>query len=420
MKRHNQSLIVLTLCSMFLFLKYIAQLYPALISDLLIQKFALTGVEVGILASSYYYSYTLMQLVSGVLLDQYDIRLPAFFAIFCVALGLYSFSHTDSFVWMCLSRVLMGVGCSFATTLYMKASTLWTSKKTFTIIASFLATATMLGAAIGSAPIAALFNCYGWKEGLTMIAVIGMFIACLSIFFVRNPQNAVSNKTVSLLDHLKAVVLSRDNLWLLIYSGITFSPVVILGGLWGVPFLKLKFNMGGNHVAILISIMFIGHALGSPVWAVISTFLNTKKPLMIFANVISFTCLVFIIYIPMSLLTGEILFFVFGFCVGCFMLSFSICREINSSMVMGFAVAFINSGEGIVSSIIDPGIGLLLDFLKPATVSVFSLQSYQYALLVLPISYVISTFIVHKLPTVRGKEHTTAPSIVTAELESIC
>jgi MFS family permease len=401
MKRSKQSIIVLVLCALFLFLKYIAQLYPALISDILIQRFALSGLEVGILASSYYYSYTFMQLISGILLDQYDIRLPAFFAIICVSVGLYSFANTDSFFLMCLSRVLMGVGCSFATTLYMKASTLWASRKIFTIIASFLATATMLGAAIGAAPIALLFNHVGWRHGLVQLAICGMIVGAFSLAFVRNPAIYTPKRSGSLIKNLKTVMLKPGNIWLLIYSGITFSPIVILGGLWGVPFLQLKFQTQANEVATLISTMFVGHAVGSPVWAVLSTLFNTKKPLMVVANIGSFVCLILIIYYQMTFGQAEILFFIFGFCVGCFMLSFSICREINQELMMGFAVAFINSGEGIVSSIINPGIGLFLDLMKPVGSVGFSIQSYQSALIVLPIAYVISTLTISKLPQER-------------------
>ena len=204
-----------------------------------------------------------------------------------------------------------------------------------------------------------------------------------------------------LFKNFKEVVLKRENIWLLIYSGVTFSPVVILGGLWGVPFLQLKFHSEANQVATLISTMFIGHAIGSPVWAVLSTVFKTKKPLMLTANFGSFVCLMSIIYGHSTFMEAEILFFIFGFCVGCFMLSFSICREVNPAVMMGFAVAFINSGEGVVSSIMDPGIGLFLDFLKPDGSIGFSLQSYQYVLIVLPLSYVISTLTIWKLPNER-------------------
>ena len=396
MKKQYQATIVLTVCSLFLFLKYIAQLFPSLISNTLIEQYQLSGVEIGVLASSYYYSYTTMQIASGILLDKYDLRIPAFLAIFTIAIGLLGFSYAHSLWAMCFYRVLMGIGCSFATTLYMKSATIWTSAKTFSFISSLLATATMLGAAVGAAPIAVLFNRMGWQHGLTSIAYIGLGLSVLAVLFVTNDKRNPVPKTPS-ISNVKTVIFNRANLWLLLYSGLTFSPVVILGGLWGVPFLALKFNTTSSDVAILISVMFIGHAVGSPIWALLSTALQNKKLIMITANVISFISLSLILLLPMSYLTAEILFFIFGFCVGAFMLSFDLCRQMNSVAVMGFAVAFINSGEGIVGSILEPGIGLILDLLRAPNATNFSFVSYQYGLSILPLCFIASTAVIFKL-----------------------
>jgi len=398
MKKHYQALIVLSICFLFLFIKYLAQLFPSLINNDLTQQFLLSGLQIGILASSYYYSYTIMQIISGVVLDKFDIRIPAFLSILTIAIGLFGFAHTDSFISMCLYRVLMGIGCSFATTLYMKAATIWTSEKTFTFISSLLATATMLGAAVGSEPVALLFNKFGWGQGLAFIAYLGFALAILALFFVKSGK-PIHLKTTASFAEIKNVVFNRSNLWLLLYSGVTFSPVVILGGLWGVPFLQLKYNESATHVAFLISIMFIGHAVGSPTWALLSTALRNKKQIMMFANAISFLSLLIILFISITYLQAEILFFIFGFCVGSFMLSFDICRQVNNVMVMGFAVAFINSGEGIVGSFLEPGIGLLLDLLKEPGAN-FSIQNYQSGLIILPFCYVISTLIISKLPSI--------------------
>ena len=397
MKKQYQAIIVLTVCSLFLFLKYIAQLFPSLISTTLVEQYQLSGVEIGVLASSYYYSYTTMQIVSGILLDKYDLRIPAFLAIFTIAIGLFGFAYTDSLWSMCLCRILMGIGCSFATTLYMKSATIWTSPKAFSFISSLLGTATMLGAAVGAAPIAVLFSHMGWQQGLISIAYIGLGLSFLAIIFVTNDKRNSVQKTAS-ISNVKQVMFNRSNLWLLLYSGLTFSPVVILGGLWGVPFLGLKLDTTASNVAVLISVMFIGHAVGSPIWALLSTALQNKKKIMIAANAISFTTLCMILFSPLSYLQTEILFFIFGFCVGAFMLSFDLCRQMNSITVMGFAVAFINSGEGIVGSILEPGIGWILDLLKAPNATHFSLASYQCGLSILPICFIASTFVIYKLP----------------------
>ncbi|MFI4919501.1 MAG: MFS transporter [Legionellales bacterium] len=338
-----------------------------------------------------------MQIISGIVLDKYDLRVPAFLAIFMIAIGLFGFTYATALWSMCCCRILMGIGCSFATTLYMKSATIWTSAKTFAFISSLLATATMLGAAVGSAPVAVLFHYVGWKNGLITIAYLGFILSVLAIIFVtKKRQDTI--KTMASLSLIKQVIFNRHNIWLLFYSGLTFSPIIIIGGLWGVPFLELKFSTSASEVAKLISIMFIGHAIGSPVWALVSMALGNKKQIMIFANIISIISLSLIIFANTTYFSAELLFFTFGFCVGVFMLSFDLCRQINGVAIIGFAVAYINSGEGIVGSILEPGIGLVLDLINPTNTTHFSLSSYQYGLSVLPLCYLVSTFIIYKLP----------------------
>lgn len=397
MKSKYQAITVLSICGLFLFLKYIAQLFPSLISSTLIEHYQMNGVQIGILASSYYYSYTFMQLISGVVLDRYSLKIASTLAIFTIALGLFIFPNTHSFMSMCLSRVLMGVGCSFATTLYMKAATLWTSDKAFCFISSLLATATMVGAAVGSAPIALLFDKLGWHQGLLYIAYAAFALTILALLFVRNKDQRRTSQAPS-FSKIKKVIADRNNIYLLLYSGFTFSPVVILGGLWGVPFLEIKFSLSANSAAQLISLMFLGHAVGSPIWALLSNMLNTKKPLLLLANLGSFTCLCALLYLPGTYALAQVLFLGFGFCVGAFMLSFDICRQNNDAALMGFAVAFINSGEGLVASVLEPGIGLLLDGYKSVEAAQFSLNSYQIALSCLPVCFIISTLLIYKLP----------------------
>lgn len=397
MKKKYQAFIILFICGMFLFLKYIAQLFPSLISTTLIERYQMSGIQIGVLASSYYYSYTLMQLISGVILDRYSLRIASALAIFTIALGLFIFPSSHSFWSMCLSRVMMGVGCSFATTLYMKAATLWTSDRTFCFTSSLLATATMIGAAVGAAPIAVLFDNLGWHQGLLYIAYVAFGLAFLALLFVKN-NNSIQTQQTPAFSNIKKVISNRKNLYLLLYSGFTFSPVVILGGLWGVPFLETKFAITAGSAAQLISLMFLGHAIGSPVWALLSNMLNTKKQLMILANMCSFSCLSALLYLPGTYASAQFLFFGFGFCVGAFMLSFDLCRQNNSAALMGFAVAFTNSGEGIVASVLEPSIGLLLDGFKTASATQFTLSSYQIALSCLPVCFLISTALIYRLP----------------------
>lgn len=409
MKYNSRATFILVICGLFLFYKYISQLFPSLISDVLIEQFKFTGVQIGILASSYYYSYSLMQVVAGIMLDRFSINLMAFFAIITISLAIIGFTYTNNFYLMCICRALMGFGCSFATALYLKCAAGFTSEKTFGLVSSLLATATMLGAAAGSAPVAVFFQKFSWHHGLFLIGLSGLILAVLSVISLRMKNDHNKNQIVTRA-RIKKVIINPINIQLLFYSGVTFSPIIIMGGLWGTPFLALKYNITTSSAAVFISMMFIGHAVGSPIWALLNYYLNNRKKLMLIANIIAFVAISLIIYLPATN-QPSILFFSFGFAVGCFMLSFEMCREINGFLVMGIAAAFINLGEGLISIILEPGIGYLLDMLKLSDSANFSLSNYQIALSILPICYIISSLLVYRLPENISKVNRLQPNM---------
>lgn len=396
MKTQKQGLFILSICGLFLFYKYISQLFPSLISATLMEQFKLSGIQIGILASSYYYSYSFMQIFTGIILDKYSVKISAFLAILITALAILGFSQTDNFILMCVYRALMGIGCSFATTLYLKCAAAYTSGRTFGLVSSLLATATMLGAAAGAAPIAMLFAKISWHYGLVYIAFVGFILSIFSLIYINFDKTPVLNNAVK-TKSINQVILNPSNQWLLLYSGITFSPIIIMGGLWGIPFLELKYNVTASDAAGLISIMFIGHAIGSPIWALCNSYYNNRIHLMHIANLTAFSCISIILFVPVYFSEAAVLFFFWGFAVGCFMLSFEMCREINGVAAMGIAAAFINSGEGLVGIVLEPGIGFILDLVK-TTGTQFSLANYQWALSILPLCYIVSSFVVWQLP----------------------
>lgn len=384
----------MTICGLFLFIKYIAQLFPSLIGADLMKHYSLSALDLGILASSYYYSYSFMQIISGWLLDRFSIRLVATAAIAILAFSLFLFAEYHSFFMMCLSRVFMGVGASFATVLYMKCAAIWTQPKTFGIVASLLATATMFGAAFGGAPLAYLFHALTWRHGLFLIGFVSLALALISFLIISDVRSRDLNTQSSIISfsQLKNIFMNKHNLLLMGYSGLVFSPVVIMGGLWGTPFLVLKYHLSTQQVSYLLSIMFIGIAIGAPIWSFIAVYFKNRHALMQTANLFSLISIYCIIYGTFSYADEAILFFILGFSVGCFMFSFSICRDINPLALLGFAFAFMNTGEGIIGSFLEPVIGAVLDITKSHHAT-FSMGDYHIALILLPVCFVFAALL---------------------------
>ncbi len=394
--------LVISLCALFLFYKYILQIYPSIITDQLMQEFNLTGAGLGNLAATFYYTYMIAQLVVGVLLDKYSTRWLTTSAIFSCALGVFLFSHADTILTACLSRGLMGIGVAFATVAYMKLAAMWFPPRQYALVGGLLASAAMAGAVFGQAPLAWVINQSNWRITLAGVGIVGFILAFLFALLVRDKSDSTSHKQpvnhpISLNDILE-VFKNKQNWLLTFYSGLAFSPVVIFGGLWGNPFVVQAYHVSKTQAASLVSLVFIGLGIGSPVLGFISDRLNNRRWIMLTSTFIACVAISLVLYAhPMPLWLLSTLLFAFGFFLGAFMLVFTIGKELNKLSLTATVIAMINMSDALLNAITEPGIGKLLDFTWDGKIinghRIFSLSSYHIGLSVLPIYLLIGTLI---------------------------
>jgi len=389
-------IVVIALCASFLFYKYILQIYPSIITEQLMREFKLNGAGLGNLAATFYYSYMVAQLFVGVILDKYSTRWLTSMAIFSCALGVFLFSQAQVLLTAELSRALMGVGVAFATVAYMKLAAAWFPPRQYALVGGLLATAAMAGAVFGQAPLAFAVNALGWRYCLYLVGLVGFVIALLFLLIVRDaPQSSLQKSThpFSLKDLLQ--VLSNKQNWLLtLYSGLAFSPIAIFGGLWGNPFMQQAYHLTKTAAASMISLVFIGLGLGSPLLGMLSDRLGNRLSVMFYSTCVAAIAIILVLYCP-GLPTGfaGILLFVFGFSLGSFMLAFAIGKELNSAALTASVIAMINTSDAVLDAITEPGIGKLLDVNWDGKivdgVHYFSLHSYHVALGVLPLYLIV-------------------------------
>ena len=188
------------------------------------------------------------------------------------------------------------------------------------------------------------------------------------------------------------------------YSGLAFSPVVIFCGLWGNPFLQKAYNLDKLTAPSLISLVFIGLAIASPVFALITNRIRNRCALMFYSTLVSALCISLVIYAhPMPVWLLACLLFLFGFSLGAFPLVFVIGKELNPLHLAGTAISLINASDAFLDAITEPVIGKLLDsFGNAAGNHDFSISSYHIALAILPLYQVIGAFL---LRWVRDDHH---------------
>jgi len=384
--------IVFLLSASFLFYKYLIEVSPSVLANELMREFQILGTQLGNLTSFYFYAYLIMQIPVGLLLDRFGPRVLTSCAIVFCALGALLLADAQSFYLACLGRFISGTGAAFAAISCFKLITIWFKPNRFAFMAGLMMTAGMLGAVGGQAPLAASISALGWRPTLNAIAIVGIIFGIVFLIVVRskNELTKVTRiKTKNFTESICGIVKKRQNWLLSIFSGLAFAPVSVVGGLWGVPFITQAYHLSKTAAASNISLIFIGFAIGAPLFGILSDQIGKRKPLVYVGMILAFVLICIALFctaIPTALL--SIIMFGFGFFISAFLISFTMIREINPLAFAATSVATMNTLNAVLCAFSDPFIGKLLDLFWKGKMKngapVFQVVDYQFGLATLP------------------------------------
>lgn len=388
--------VIIGFCSLFLFFKYVLQVSPSVMTHDLMEVFHVNGAGLGNLAATYFYAYFVTQLFAGPLLDRYSPKYLTALAIGTCALGAFLFAHTSLLFHAQLSRALMGMGTAFATVSYMKMSALWFRPNQVAFVDGLLATAAMTGALCGQVPLTLLVHHAGWRHSLDYCGLFGLLLTVLFLLFVKE-KNAPSTtngelnkpKTVSVMD-LLSLLKTKKNWLLTFYSGLAFTPLAVLGGLWGNPFFEEAHHLTVTQAASFTSCMFLGLAVGGPFFGLLADRWGNRMNVMMLGTSLALVSLLAALYLSsLPLWLFGVALFLFGLGTGSFMSCFAVGKEMNSVRLAASVVALVNTGDALFGSFTEPLVGKLLDlFWKGKVVHgvhYFSPHDFHLAFVLLPL-----------------------------------
>lgn len=402
--------------AIFYFYEFLIQVAPNVMAAELMSHFSIHATHLGLLTSAYFFAYMLMQLPAGMLLDKFGPRRLMTVAVLFCAIGSISFATTHLFVMAGFARFLTGVGSAFAFlgTLVLTAN--WFPAKNFAFLSGLLLTVGMLGAIFGEAPLAYLVIHTSWQSSLQILGVSGIILALVMWLVIRdhhpNKPKQSNNMTLKRLLANTLRVLSDKNAWITAsYGCLMFTPTICLGALWGIPFLVTNHGVSKTHAGLLISLLFAGWAVGSPLFGRYSDWLKKRKPPLYIASIGAFFTLLTVMYLPtQSGLLLAILLFLLGFFSSGFIPAFSICRELYPMETSGTALGFMNMLNSFGPAVFSPLVGLILDLSwqgqqTAAGIRHYSPVNYDIALSILPICLLIALILIPFLQETHAKIH---------------
>lgn len=371
----------------FFFYAFVQRVSPSVMTEELMRDFAIGGAGIGILSGLYFYTYALIQLPVGLLIDRGGARKMMSIALIVCGFCCFGFAQSESLLSASISRALIGASVAFSFVGTLSIASLFFPPSRFAMLAGILLAAGMCGAIAGQAPLRLLMDSVGWRNTFKVLGVVALVQAILIFIVVpkRPEQPAQVTTSESIWVGLREVVINRQS-WLCALAGFGMSATMLsFAGLWAVPWLSSTYNLDQTQAASIASTMFVGWAIGSPVMGWLSDAIGRRKPVLIGGALVALCTLMIIIFVDIKqpeLL--AILFLVNG--LGCcsMVVCFGLVKEWNQAKNTAAAVGFTNMWIVASGAVMQPFIGWLLDRQWRGeminNVRVYSADAYQSAL----------------------------------------
>ena len=392
--------VVWGLACIFYFYECLLQVSPSVMSNELMHDFAVTVHTLGILSGIYFYSYAAMQLPGGIMMDYFGPHRLLTLASFICAISTIAFGYTDNLYTASLARLMIGFGSAFAAVGAMKLATNWFHANRFAFLTGLMVTIGMLGAIGGEAPLALLIEWYGWRASMIAMGFAGLFITLLIFLIAKDHPKHIKPTAINadaeepLLPSL-FVLLKNKQLWFIaLYGGLMYMATPVFCGLWGVPFFMLKLGMTKTTAANYISLVYVGWAIGSPLWGIYSNHIGLRKPPLYIASIGACITSCLFIYGTLPLFMTQLALFSFGIFSSGFLPAFAVAKELCSSRYVATGLSFMNMMNMIGIALIQPLIGFILDNMWQGSlehhIRLYPLFAYQVALIILPLGIFMS------------------------------
>lgn len=244
----------------------------AVIAPNLIQDLGLNAETLGILGGAYFYSFALLQIPMGPMLDRIGPRIVVTFFALIGALGAFLFAFSGSFTSALLGRILIGLGMAPVLMGSMKVFILrFPPEKFATLVGTILSVGT-LGNIFAASPLAYLTSAIGWRVTFIIAGGITILLAFLGLWVLGGEkkkegyfESHPSEPEIGILQSIR-LVLGSLAFWQIGAVGFfRYGTFVGLQGLWLGPYLINIKGYSPVQTGNVIILFSIGIIVGSPI-----------------------------------------------------------------------------------------------------------------------------------------------------------
>ena len=328
---------------------------------------ASVGGSAAVLSAVYYWTYTAMQIPSGLLADRFGPRRSGFVFLSLASIGSFITFLGNSFELMVLGKILIAAGMAIIYIPLMKLVSVWFRKTDFAVLNGITIAVGNFGAIVAGGPLRMLADAIGWREVFLVLGLITLCLALVCLIIVRDHPHDKDLPSVEEIgrDLYGEKIVERSDAKIptfkglrIVFSGgrafwtcaiayfLIYGSIMTFQGTWAVRYFDNIYDFAMS-ASWMVTVMGIGKILSTVAVGMLTSrnIIHSKRRVMIL-GCICYTMIWAIIF----LFVGEIdsywfwivLSAFFGLFGGFMSLSFTQVKEWYPIAISGTAVSGMN------------------------------------------------------------------------------
>jgi MFS family permease len=344
----------------------------AVIAPNLIRDLGLDAETLGILGGAFFYSFALLQIPMGPMLDRMGPRIIVTSSTLIGAIGAFLFAFGNSFLAAFLGRILIGAGMASILMGSLKVFTLQFPPEKFATLMGTLISVGTLGSILAASPLAYFTSTIGWRTTFIIAGGITAVLAFLTILILgrekRKPEGLISS--LSLQTEIKVLQSFRLILGSLAFWQIgavaffRFGISMGLQGLWLGPYMMEIKGYSPVQTGNLLILSAIGMIVGGPISGQFSDriFRNNKGVALWGLSLYTLSLLPLIgIFKIQNPIGYGLIFFFMGFFNAFGMVIYSHAKDLFPITISGTVMTWVNFFTMAGAAIFMPALGKIIE-----------------------------------------------------------
>jgi ACS family D-galactonate transporter-like MFS transporter len=176
------------LLGMGVLINYIDRISLSVAAPQIQEAFKLTPVQLGFLFSSFFWSYALLQVPAGIVLDRYGVTRVGRWGAFLWGLASTITALSSGFGGILIARVLLGIAEAPGFPVCSKATGYWFPRNERALATAVFDAAAKFSNVIGVPLVAFSVVSFGWRWGFAMTAFLSFAYFISFLLFYRDPS----------------------------------------------------------------------------------------------------------------------------------------------------------------------------------------------------------------------------------------